>query len=69
MFEYNQKVNIGLDNFVLLENYTDENAFVENLLIRHESDLIYVKNIIFGFGEDTVYFFLKFFCRHILVLC
>ncbi|CAF0868028.1 unnamed protein product [Brachionus calyciflorus] len=31
----------GLDDFVLLENFTNEDSFIENLRIRYESNLIY----------------------------
>ncbi|RNA25121.1 unconventional myosin-Ic-like isoform X1 [Brachionus plicatilis] len=31
----------GVDDFVLLDDFTNENVFVDNLRIRYESDLIY----------------------------
>lgn len=33
---------VGVQDFVLLEKYTDENAFVENLQKRFQEKLIYV---------------------------
>lgn len=39
----NPRDKAGLDDFVLLENYTSEDAFIENLKIRHQSDIIYVR--------------------------
>lgn len=33
---------VGVQDFVLLEKYTDENAFVENLKKRFQEKLIYV---------------------------
>ena len=32
----------GVDDFVLLEDYSNEDAFIENLRIRHQSDIVYV---------------------------
>ena len=32
----------GLDDFLLLENYDDENAFIENLRKRFNEKIIYV---------------------------
>lgn len=34
---------VGVQDFVLLEKYTDENAFVENLQKRFQEKLIYVR--------------------------
>jgi myosin-1 len=39
----NARGRCGVDDFVLLEAYDDEDAFIENLRIRHESNIIYVK--------------------------
>ncbi len=36
-------ISVGLDNFVLLDNYHDKSEFVENLKKRYESDIIYVR--------------------------
>ena len=42
MLKLNEKGNVGVDDFVLLENYADENAFIENLRLRHQANRIYV---------------------------
>ncbi|KAI4471103.1 myosin [Holotrichia oblita] len=34
---------VGVQDTVLLENYTDENVFVDNLRKRFKEDLIYVR--------------------------
>lgn len=34
---------VGLQDFLLLENYRDEESFIENLRKRYYEDLIYVK--------------------------
>lgn len=33
---------VGVQDFVLIEDYTNENAFVENLQKRFQENLIYV---------------------------
>ncbi len=33
---------VGLDDFVLLEDFNNPEAFIENLRLRHEADIIYV---------------------------
>jgi myosin-1 len=33
---------VGVEDFVLLENYKDQNAFIENLRKRFKENLIYV---------------------------
>lgn len=35
---------VGVQDTVLLENYTDENVFVDNLKKRFKEDLIYVSH-------------------------
>lgn len=35
----------GVQDFVLLENYTSEVAFIENLKKRFQENLIYVSNV------------------------
>lgn len=35
----------GVEDFVLLENYTSEEAFIENLYKRYNERLIYVSNV------------------------
>ena len=35
------RLAIGVDDFVLLENYNEEEAFIDNLRIRYKSDIIY----------------------------
>jgi hypothetical protein len=42
MLELNKRNRPGVDDFVLLENFTDEDAFIENLRLRYASDIIYV---------------------------
>lgn len=42
----------GVDDFVLLEDFTNEEVFIDNLRIRYESDLIYVCKIIFNIISD-----------------
>lgn len=33
---------VGLDDFVLLDDFTNEDAFIDNLRIRYEANIIYV---------------------------
>lgn len=35
----------GVQDFVLLEDYTNEDAFIDNLQKRYDSDLIYVSRV------------------------
>lgn len=35
----------GVQDFVLLEDYTSEDAFIDNLKKRYDSDLIYVSQL------------------------
>jgi myosin-1 len=35
---------VGLQDFLLLEDYQNENAFIDNLKKRFENDLIYVSD-------------------------
>lgn len=43
MSQLNKSKRVGLDDFVLLEQYDNEEAFIENLRLRHQSDIIYVR--------------------------
>ena len=42
MLQLNLQNPIGLNDFVLLEDFTNQDAFIENLRIRYDSDIIYV---------------------------
>ena len=42
MFQTSSENKIGLDDFVLLEQFDSETKFIENLLIRYQADIIYV---------------------------
>jgi hypothetical protein len=42
MYHLNQRHQVGLDDFVLLEDFTNQDAFIENLRSRYHSDIIYV---------------------------
>lgn len=51
---------VGLQDFVLLEDYHSESAFVENLKKRFQANLIYVSilitySIYFFFSENNIY--------------
>ncbi len=48
MSQSNPRERIGLDDFVLLDNYDDQEEFIENLRIRHRADIIYV-DLFFSF--------------------
>lgn len=37
-----ESTRVGLDDFVLLDDFTNENAFIENLRERHAADIVYV---------------------------
>lgn len=43
---------VGVQDFVLLENYTSEAAFIENLRKRFKENLIYVS----GYSEESLRF-------------
>ena len=36
---------VGVDDFVLLENHTDPEAFLDNLRVRYNANIIYVRYI------------------------
>lgn len=40
--ELHARDRVGVEDFVLLEDYTDRNAFIENLRKRFKENLIYV---------------------------
>lgn len=40
--EDDEDTKIGLDDFVLLEDFTNEDEFINNLRIRFEANIIYV---------------------------
>ena len=40
--DIHERDKVGVQDFVLLENYTDPNAFIENLKKRFKENLIYV---------------------------
>ena len=42
MYHLNQRHQVGLDDFVLLKDFTNQDAFIENLRSRYQSDIIYV---------------------------
>lgn len=51
---------VGVQDFVLLENFNSEDAFIENLEKRSKEDLIYVspfkkKTLIFSFTDLAYY--------------
>lgn len=41
--DLNERENVGVSDSVLLENYSDENVFIDNLNKRFHKDLIYVR--------------------------
>ena len=43
--ELDKRTLVGLDDFVLLDDFMNEDAFMENLKIRYQSDIIYVFNL------------------------
>lgn len=49
--ELHARDRVGVEDFVLLENYTDANAFIENLKKRFKENLIYVslRNVLIAF--------------------
>lgn len=47
--------HIGVQDFVLLENYTSVDAFIENLRKRFKANLIYVSpQLVMGYGVPYV---------------
>lgn len=40
--EDEESTQVGLDDFVLLDDFTNEDAFIDNLKIRHEANIVYV---------------------------
>lgn len=36
------ETTVGLDDFVLLEDFNNEDEFIKNLKIRHDANIIYV---------------------------
>ena len=42
MINTSSEKQIGLDDFILLEQFDNEEKFIENLLIRYQADIIYV---------------------------
>lgn len=42
-----QRDKVGVDDFVLLENFEDKGAFLENLQKRYKENIIYVRNYFF----------------------
>lgn len=42
-----QRDKVGVDDFVLLENFKDKDAFLENLQKRYKENIIYVSKIYF----------------------
>lgn len=53
---------VGVQDFVLLENYEDQDAFIENLKKRFKENLIYVSvkrsRKASRFSYDIIYFFI-----------
>jgi hypothetical protein len=45
MYHLNQRHQVGLDDFVLLEDFTNQDAFIQNLRSRYEANIIYVSNL------------------------
>ena len=56
---FQHRETVGVEDFVLLENFTSEDAFVDNLRKRFQEDLIYVRNIIYGTFAPFLQFFLR----------
>lgn len=50
-----QRDKVGVDDFVLLENFEDKGAFLENLQKRYKENIIYVRNYFF-----IIWFFCNF---------
>jgi hypothetical protein len=51
--ELNQRDKAGVSDAVLIEDFTNEDAFIKNLEMRFKEDLIYV-------SHDVMKIFLKF---------
>ncbi|CAG0894873.1 unnamed protein product [Darwinula stevensoni] len=49
-----QREKVGVDDFVLLEDHTDENAFLDNLNKRFNHDVIYVSSPSFPIAERVL---------------
>lgn len=49
-----QRARVGVEDFTLLEEYQDINAFVENLRKRFVENLIYVSDYISKFLMESV---------------
>lgn len=47
---------VGVQDFVLLENYNSEAAFIENLRRRFRENLIYVMKLFFFFTFSKTYY-------------
>lgn len=65
---------VGVQDFVLLENYQSEEAFLDNLKKRFQENLIYVSKVAlitdWACTHIKLHIFMKFFsffffCRHI----
>lgn len=41
-----QRDKVGVDDFVLLENFEDKDAFLENLRKRYKENIIYVRLVV-----------------------
>lgn len=51
-----QRDKVGVDDFVLLENFEDKGAFLENLQKRYKENIIYVSfkyTLLFNINLDT----------------
>lgn len=57
MINTSSEKQVGLDDFILLEQFDNEEKFIENLLIRYQADIIYV----------IEFFFFKFKIKYILL--
>ena len=49
MINTSSEKQVGLDDFILLEQFDNEEKFIENLLIRYQADIIYVIELFFFF--------------------
>jgi hypothetical protein len=49
MINTSSEKQVGLDDFILLEQFDNEEKFIENLLIRYQADIIYVIEFFFFF--------------------
>ena len=55
---FQHRKTVGVEDFVLLDDYRSEDAFLENLKKRFQEDLIYVRNFIFFLLEFCHFVFL-----------